>query len=173
MSQPQKPTRGIVTFSCLAARRHLFEKILPQLTAYYGQPAAPPVFYNFTHSSYYEKEMGTNLVKMICGFQKLCARKNIYKAKWKAFKLEKKHSHNSRRLLNLDPGFLSAENFILLTFKNFSHRIYMRKNVFAELTLQYSAAIKNFTDLPWTYPDYKQEKVKKYLLKLRHFLLGK
>jgi hypothetical protein len=67
--------------------------------------------------------------------------------------------------VNLDPGLLTPENFILATGKNFSHRVYLGNGVFADLTLVYRNG--GFHPLPWTYPDYASEEVRSLLRDLR------
>ena len=58
------------------------------------------------------------------------------------------------RQVNIDPGIISMSNVILATTKNYSHRIYLGKGIYAEVTLLFTA--KSFTVLDWTYPDYRE-----------------
>ena len=45
--------------------------------------------------------------------------------------------HNLRKV-NIDPGYLLSSRFILATGKEYSHRIYIGKKVYADLTLMYT-----------------------------------
>ena len=72
-------------------------------------------------------------------------------------------------MVNVDIGFLSAENFILATTKNYAHRIYLGQNIFADLT--YQCLDGSFRSLPWTYPDFQDEKKIEFLTWCRSFLL--
>lgn len=73
--------------------------------------------------------------------------------------------------MNLDPGLVTPENFILATGKNFSHRIYLRDGVFADLTLVYRKG--EYRALPWTYPDYASREIRDLLKGVRAEFLAR
>ncbi|MCK4603230.1 MAG: DUF4416 family protein, partial [Deltaproteobacteria bacterium] len=52
---------------------------------------------------------------------------------------------------------LTAERLVLATGKNFPHRIYLGRGVFADLTFIYRK--DSFVSLPWTFPDYASKEV--------------
>ena len=92
---------------------------------------------------------------------------------------DKMYAESGSRSVNLDPGLLSLENFILATGKNYSHRIYLRDGVFAEVTLIFGKK-GVIRELPWSYRDYLLEPARSFLLtvrelyrKKREHLLGK
>jgi len=58
-----------------------------------------------------------------------------------------------RRTVNLDPGYLSAENLVLATTKGYSHRPYLRDGIYAELVYIYRGG--TFAPVEWTYRDYR------------------
>jgi hypothetical protein len=74
-------------------------------------------------------------------------------------------SENGARQVNVDPGYLAAERFVLATGKNFVHRIALTKGVYADLTLIYSG--RSFQSLPWTYPDYAGKDIQGFLGQVR------
>lgn len=127
-------------------------------------PAFNPLF------SYYEKEMGNPLSRFLLISQKLFTRDYLLKAKLESMEWEKAYSVNGERTLNVDIGFLSPENFLLATTKNYSHRIYLGKDIFADLTFQFQKG--SFRSLPWTYPDYLDEEKISFLTQERIRLLG-
>jgi hypothetical protein len=55
---------------------------------------------------------------------------------------------------------LTAHSLILASGKNFSHRIYLRDGIYAEVTLIVKGA--QLDVLPWTYPDYRQAPVRAF-----------
>ena len=61
--------------------------------------------------------------------------------------------------------FSALERFILATGKNFTHRIYLRNGIYADLTLIYQKGA--YRALPWTYPDYLEPELLHYLRVLR------
>jgi len=58
------------------------------------------------------------------------------------------------RPANLDPGIIEPSKLILATTKNYSHRIYIGKRMYAEVTLVFDKG--SWRPLKYTYPDYKQ-----------------
>ncbi len=90
-------------------------------------------------------------------FDKLITPDILVKVKHTTNDIEKKYlNERGGRKINIDPGILSLSNLILASTKNFSHRIYLGKGIYAEVTLIYKN--KTFTPLEWTYPDH-QEKI--------------
>ncbi|MDI6742445.1 MAG: DUF4416 family protein, partial [Smithella sp.] len=88
-------------------------------------------------------------------------------------KIEETTTVDSKRKINIDPGYISKAHLILATGKSYTHRPYLRDGIYADLTLIYQG--KKFCSLPWTYPDYADEKQlfmlgkirEKYLLQLK------
>jgi hypothetical protein len=72
---------------------------------------------------------------------------------------------DGKRRVNIDPGLLSQERFVLATGKNFTHRVYLRAGIHADLTLVYQKGA--YSPLPWTYPDYREPEFLHYLKVLR------
>jgi hypothetical protein len=80
-------------------------------------------------------------------------------------RLEGACSVDGQRVVNIDPGLLSAQNLTLATTKNRSHRIPLDGGIYGEVTLLY--ADHRFQDFPWTYADYKSDRSKELFLELR------
>ena len=68
--------------------------------------------------------------------------------------IEQTYALEGKRQLNLDPGYLLYERFVLASGKNFTHRVYIGNMIYADLTLIYQKGA--FQTLPWTYPDYAE-----------------
>jgi hypothetical protein len=110
----------------------------------------------FDYTSYYEKEMGRPLYRRWASFRELVPQDQLADIKWQALDIEKRWVSNQRRRLNLDPGLITAERLVLATGKNFSHRIYLGKGIWGDLTLLFTKG--SFQPLPWTYPDYRDSR---------------
>ena len=121
---------------------------------------------DFNQTAYYEPEMGKNLKKAFFSFAKLIKPEDFYKAKIFSNRLEEQYLINGKRLVNIDPGAVSAYSVMLLTSKNFFHRVPLRKGIYAELTLIWQN--RAFQDLDWTYPDYKTKSYKDILTEIRN-----
>jgi len=112
--------------------------------------------------------MGTDLKKFFVFFEKLKSPEFLIDLKHISYKLEKAlWIAPNKRGVNLDPGYLCLSKIILATFKDFSHRIYLGKGVFAEVTLMFKQG--DFTGLPWTYPDYLQPWVLEFFKRVRNW----
>ncbi|MBA4394257.1 MAG: DUF4416 domain-containing protein [Desulfobacca sp.] len=109
----------------------------------------------FDYTSYYDKEMGRPLYRRWATFRDLVFQDRLADIKWQALDIEKQWVSDQRRQLNLDPGLITAERLVLATGKNFSHRIYLGKGIFGDLTLLFFKG--SYQPLPWTYPDYRDE----------------
>jgi hypothetical protein len=59
-----------------------------------------------------------------------------------------------------------SSRFILATGKEYAHRIYIGRKIYADLTLIYSKKI-GFQTLDWTYPDYASKSMLSFLSKAR------
>ena len=107
----------------------------------------------FIHTNYYEKEFGKDLKRRFVSFKKLISPLSLPKIKITTNKIEKKLSRGLNRLINIDPGYLDSSKLILASTKDYRHRIFLNKGIYAEVTLFYQN--KAFKPWEWTYPDYK------------------
>lgn len=108
----------------------------------------------FSWTSYYRKEMGEGLKRKFLAFDCQVPQNALVDMKHRAISLEGKWSVAGKRRVNIDPGILTAERLVLATTKNFTHRIYLARGIFADLTLIYRKG--GFLPLEWTYPDYSE-----------------
>ncbi|RJP28797.1 MAG: DUF4416 family protein [Candidatus Omnitrophota bacterium] len=124
----------------------------------------------FDYTDYYEEEMGDGLLRVFFSFKRLIKPNELAKIKILTNKIEHKFSTLGKRRVNVDPGYLTLAKVILASTKDFSHRIYLDKGIFAELTLQYIN--KTFMPLPWTYPDYRTTEYAQIFKDMRSILSG-
>ncbi len=110
---------------------------------------------NFNYTDYYSKEMGNNLLRKFISFKKLLIPEDFDRIKLYTNKIESRLSCNDKRQINIDPGYLNDAKLVLLTTKDYSHRIYLGRGIYAETTLVYKKG--NFEGYDWTYPDYKKD----------------
>lgn len=123
----------------------------------------------FTHTTYYNKEMGENLLRQWVLFEKLIYPDLLIELKHKSNEIENRFlNENGGRKINIDPGLISLSNIILTSTKNYSHRIYLGKGIYAEVTLIYKD--HQFRPLEWTYPDYREAKALQFFNEARGIL---
>jgi hypothetical protein len=92
--------------------------------------------------------------------------------KLKTNEIEDAFSLNGKRRINLDPGYLTLAKIVLVSTKNYSHRIYLKKGIYGEVTLIY---YKDGTFKPhlFTYRDYQDKACTDIFLHVRELLKKK
>ena len=110
---------------------------------------------DFNYTDYYYPELGIPLKRSFISFSRLLTEDRLSGIKIYTNKLETRLSLEGKRRVNLDPGFLSLGKVTLATTKDHNHRIYLRKGIFAEVTLFYQQ--DSYKPWPWTYPDYQSK----------------
>lgn len=120
-------------------------------------------------ANYYSKEMGEGLSRVFLLSSQIFPREFLLTTKLQSLEWESQWVIDGNRMVNADIGFLSLENFILATTKNYSHRVFLGQNIFADLTYQFHQG--DLQSFPWTYPDYLDEQKKDFFLWGRSFLL--
>jgi hypothetical protein len=106
----------------------------------------------FEHTDYYTPDFGPGLVRRIWAFEELIEQQKLAVIKRRTNDIEMEWAVESRRRVNLDPGFVSYSKMVLATTKNHAHRIYVGEGIYAEVTLHFRDGA--FHAWPWTYPDY-------------------
>lgn len=166
MSTPCAPVAAKLVIAVIINGQDSFTNLLAHLTAQFGAVETLSPWYNFDFTSYYEPEMGAPLFRRFIVFKDLIAQETLPDIKLLTNALEKSFLNiNGKRHVNLDPGYLTLERFILATGKNFTHRVYLRDGIFADLTLIYTRGA--FQTLPWTFPDYATETIRTFLADVR------
>jgi len=130
-------------------------KAIADLENHFGKIDHNSPVYEFNFTEYYNDEMGEGLRKQFLSFERLVMPDQLSDIKNFTNNIEIQYSVNSKRTVNLDPGYLEESKLILASTKNYSHRIYLKDGIWAELTLSYAGG--KFVTLPWTYPDYQTE----------------
>jgi len=170
MSEPQPPKPACLVVGMFMKEQSFFSTITSQLISSFGPLEMVSRWFNFDYTSYYQKEMGTPLFRRMLSFKQLIDPGELPDIKLKTNNIEKKFELENNRQINIDPGYIVPERFVLATGKNFTHRIYLNKGIYADLTLMYQKG--EFQDLPWTYPDYAAQNVKSFLTNVRkHYLV--
>lgn len=165
MSTPVVPLAVKPIASLILAREDLTVPVLQRLAIYWGPVDLVGPLWPFTATDYYSPEMGGNLWRCLASFLHLASAAHL--SEWKVFTnlLEKRLSLGSRRLVNLDPGYVARERLVLATGKNYAHRIYLSQGFYADLTLL--AGKGGFRALSWSYPDYAEGPVPEFLALVR------
>jgi hypothetical protein len=149
---PQKvlPVAGLIHLNGFPA-----EELLMHMADELGPIARRSFVMPFTHTSYYNDEMGGPLVRQWVAFCELVDPDELADLKLWTNDLEEKNLNTrDRRMVNIDPGIVTLSSLVLASTKNYSHRIYLGRGIYAEVTLIYKN--NSYQPLEWTYPDYRE-----------------
>lgn len=135
---------------------------------YFGRPAMLHGPFAFEYSDYYREEMGPNLEKLFVIFSGAYSVEKSVASKRQAIKVERKFAEQGKRTVNLDPGYLTLAKLVLTTTKNYDHRVYLGRGIFADVQLRFRNG--EFISNPWTYPDYKAEGSLAFFKESRNYL---
>ncbi len=135
------------------------------MTDRFGAIDMVSLWFPFDFTTYYAPEMGSPLFRRVLAFKTLIQQTGLVDIKLATNEIERAYSAGGKRRVNLDPGYLVHERLVLATGKNYSHRIYLDKGIYADLTLTYRRGA--FEALPWTYPDYAHYHLMSFLERVR------
>lgn len=133
----------------------LFEALKEELSELFGSSDIESPVWEWDHTNYYLNEMGAGLKRQFIFFTRLINPDIISDIKLKTIELERKYLNESGgRMINIDPGYLDSAKIVLVSTKDFSHRIYLGNGIYGEVTLAYSG--NSYQIFPFTYPDFKK-----------------
>jgi len=166
VSIPKIPDPGLLFLSVLCARMdELWPGLLAALEERFGPADEVSEPFPFDQTDYYDAELGSPILRRVLAFRDLRPLDELADVKRFTNGMEDRLAADGRRAVNLDPGFITAERLVLATGKNFSHRIYLRDGIWADLTLIWQKG--GWVHFPWTFPDYAGNEMKSRLTKLR------
>ena len=178
MSLP-KPAKLII--SMFTSDKNLFDLYKEKLIKRFGEVDIESNAQPFNFTDYYEEEFGKKLMQKLFSFSTLIRQDELAEIKIITNDLEsnfgkeniKKNMPCHKRKINLDPGYITLDKYILASTKNGPSRIYLNQGIYAEITLRFIN--KSFVTCEYTYPNYKTDKYifflnsvrQKYKLQLR------
>ena len=170
MGRPKVPKPAKLVMSLISSEDELLMKAMEDLKSFLGEVDLLSDLLPFGFTRYYDKEMGTPLFRRFIAFKELVQREALADIKKRTNGVEERYSRDGCRKVNIDPGVLSEENFVLATTKGFAHRVYLRDGIYADLTLIFRN--RSFRPQEWTYPDYRQKEVIELMNGLRRSYLS-
>lgn len=175
MGRIGKPFPGKLILSAIFSDQDALDGAIAEMEKKYGRIDFETDIIPFLHTTYYREEMGDDLKRKFFSFEKKTERNKLADIKIFTNKIEGKYGEVVDdfvfRKVNLDPGIISPANLVLASTKDYAHRIYLDKGIYAEVTLLYIK--KKFTPLPWTYPDYTEPEILDFFTRVRERLLDK
>ena len=169
MGEERKPQKGKLFLGLIFSDRAVLAAAEKRLANDYGDIDARSSIVPFDKTDYYEKEMGTGLLRQFLSIKPLLDIGELPSVKHQTNILELLFADpQGRRRINIDPGYLLFSKVVLATTKDYSHRLYLGNNIYAEVTLHYRGEDKSYAPWEWTYPDYRDPMALEFFSHLRH-----
>ena len=166
-----KPVKLII--GILASEHQCLHAAVEAIDSKFGNTDFVSDIWPFTQTDYYNDQTGSRIIRQFVSIEKLIDPGKLAKIKHQTNKLEQKLAKSLAlpvpRPVNLDPGIIEPSKLVLATTKNYSHRIYIGKKMYAEVTLIFDKG--TWRPLPHTYPDYRQQCYYDFFAKVRTRLM--
>lgn len=178
MGTPREPEPVLLVTGLFGNHSVAMAEAKRVLESLFGPIHATKGPFPFVETSYYEREMGKDLVYELVAFDRLIQPDWLAAIKLKTNQIEEElalsyRSQNGQgpagRVVNIDPGYVCAGKFVLATTKDQAHRIYLGRGIFGEVTLFYERG--QFRPWPWTYPNYCRDDYRAALAEFRSFYM--
>jgi len=163
------PSKVKLIVGMLSLEARLFEQAEEALNRLYGPVDLRSDVWPFDFTDYYAKEMGAPLLRGFVSFERLIDPGEIADVKAATNDLESRFASGDdapstdgapsvdgvqvQRPINLDPGYITTGKLVLATTKDYAHRVYVGRGIYAEVTLRFTQG--RFRPFDWTYPDYR------------------
>ena len=175
MGKAKKPRAVKLVIGMLAKNKKLFDTAEEFFVKRFGPIDYKSPVIPFGYTNYYKKEMGGPLKRKFISFKGPISPGKIAKIKLATNSIEQKIAINTnssrlrsknivraseasrelKRRINIDPGYISDSKLVLATTKDYFHRIYLNRGIYAEVALKWRR--NGFEPFEWTYPDYRSK----------------
>jgi len=173
MTEPKPFSKVKLICGIIASNEAVFKRAEESLVKLYGSVDKTSPLFVFNFTDYYEKQMGKNLKRKFLSFAGLVPPEKLGKIKLQTNGLEeeiRKELKEDRRIVNIDPGYLTQAALIMATAKDFAHRIPVQQGIYAHLELLFGKKAPKTLD--WTYPDFRTEEYQKFFMEVRQIYLS-
>jgi hypothetical protein len=156
----------------IASQEEHFGRAKTDLMSLFGDIDLETAEFAFNLTEYYERQLGPGLKRKFLSFRLLIRPEELSGIKHRTNLLEEEIRKNfleEHRIINIDPGYITASALIMATAKDFSHRIPLEKGIYAHLEFLFSK--NGFKTLEWTYPDFRGNAYHEFFLAVRKLYL--
>jgi len=164
----KNPETALLFVSTLYSNEEAFNRSRKILEENFGETLFVSPSLPWDYSSYYRDEIGWPLQRQFIFYKNLIDPGLLADIKLRTNEIEASLSSEGKRGINLDPGYLTLSKVVLASTKNYAHRIYLGKGIYAEVTLIY----RDNTYKPhlFTYKDYQDKTHIDIFMKAREML---
>ena len=159
MGELNIPSSKCLICGLTLSAEHSPDELIPVLEKKLGPVDAVSVKKHLNeYTSYYEKEMGKDLLRFFVSFRNSFAPEQLADFKLLTNSMERSlwtSSTSDRRHVNIDPGYLDTSKVIVASTKDATYRIYLKDGIYAQPMLWYEK--NSYLAYDWTYPDYRDK----------------
>ncbi|GAH82548.1 unnamed protein product, partial [marine sediment metagenome] len=159
MAKASQPPRVKLICGMISSQPAMMDQARSALCKLHGEADLTSEVMDFDFTHYYDRQMGSPLFRQFVAFGELVCPDVLAEAKLGANALERDLASRAAdrsslrgepaRPINLDPGYVESSKLVLASMKNFSHRIYLGRGVYGEVTLLYRCS--RWEPLEWTF----------------------
>jgi len=176
MWEIEKPKPVKLIIAVMATDRKCLNVALDAIVAEFGTTDLVSDVWPFDQTDYYKDQTGPHILKQFASIDKLIDPGELARIKHRTNQIEQSLAQLLHpagvvwpRPINLDPGIIEPSKLVLASTKNYSHRIYIGEQMYAEVTLTFHKG--KWQPFPYTYPDYKQPAYHEFFSKVRTRLM--
>jgi hypothetical protein len=172
MGQPSPHTPVLLLLAAFSRHEAARDWARRRAVETWGPVALESPEFPFVETDYYQASMGPDLRKFFLTFACPFDPASLPEVKLLTNAWEEEYArsagHDEPRPLNLDPGYLTLGKLVLASTKDFAHRIYMARGIYAEVTLFYRH--HRWQHHEYTFADYRREDYQRYFTECRDLL---
>ncbi len=172
MGQPTTPTPVLPLLAAFSRHPEALAWARRTACEAWGPLEAESDAFAFHETPYYDATMGSDLRKVFFAFARLGDPAALAETKLTTNRWEQQYAasagHPEPRPLNLDPGYLTLGKLVLASTKDFAHRIYLSRGIYAEVTLYYRHG--QWQHHQWTFADYRRSDYQAFFSQVRESL---
>ena len=171
VSSPFAPVKLVC--GIIASEDMFFGRAEDMLQSLYGPVDLRSPLFAFDLTDYYKAQMGGGLSRAFLSFSSLITPESLSAIKLRTNVLEEEIRQASgldRRVVNIDPGYITPAALIMATTKDFAHRVPLGHGIYAHLEFLFSRT--GIRVLEWTYPDFRQARYQDFFRELRAVFLA-
>lgn len=170
MAENKTPTNAVLFLGVMYRDEALLVEVVEEFKREFGNVFERCDPLNFSDlTDYYDDEMGEGINKVYLIFEEPIARERLAEIKVLTNRIEQKYADDGDRIINLDPGYITGDKFVLASAKDYTHRIYLDHGIYAEVTLTFKRDKIRF--FSWTYKDYLEPEVQDLLFAGRNYFI--
>ena len=172
MGRPTDPAPVLLLLAAFSRHEAALAWARQRAAAAWGPVALESPLFPFHETQYYEPSMGSGLGKRFLAFARPADPAALVDWKLATNAWEGEYArtagHPEPRPLNLDPGYLTLGKLVLASTKDFAHRIYLGRGIYAEITLYYKG--RGWQHHAWTFADYRRPEYQQFFSECREHL---